>query len=182
MSAKRLSDFPERKATARDLAEHAAFFGWYRATFQPRYTEGIRFSNNVTRHTTRNGYILRANNQAAIGFANTGILDLYYYHPQAHGSWFHIDLGKSAVKNWKEGAISDKEFAFHRRNTYRLAYRIAYWQANPPGLLDYLGCAGDLRFVTKITLLLNYQIPNITHETPAHHPSHPHLPGIEFPP
>lgn len=177
---KSLKDFPVRKATARDLAEHAAYLAWFRMHHHPRYTEGIRYGPYLSKGPGR-GHILRANNKAGIGFpANHGILDLCYLHPEASGSWFHIDLDRSPTKQWREGGIPDKDFAFHRKHMHRLIYRIAYWRDNLPGLFDYLGCAADLRFIAKVTLALNYTIPT-AHETPAHHPSQPQLPGLQFP-
>lgn len=177
-----LKDFPARKANAGDVAQHAAYLAWFRMTLQPRYTEGIRYGFGVSiRHTSR-GYILRANNQAAIGFpATPGILDLCYLHPESHGAWFHIDLVRSPIKQWREGGISDKAFAFHRKHMPLLFYRLHYWRENIPPLMDYLGCAGDLRFVAKVTLALNYTVPNSTHETPKNHTIDPHFPGLEFP-
>jgi hypothetical protein len=179
---KTLKDFPAGKPCARDLQEHAAFRAWFRMTLHPLYTMGIRYGRHLNKGTGT-GYILRANNQAAIGFPTTqGILDLCYLHPQAHGSWFHIDIENSPVKTWREGAITDKDFAFHRKHRHRLAYRLLFWKENLPNLLHYLGCAADIRFVSKLTLALNYQIPNPAHETPEYHPGHPHLPGIQLPP
>lgn len=148
---KLLKNFPLAKPTAQDLAEHRGFLDWFRLHHQPRYTASLWIPR-----ISQSGYVLTANNRAKVGFSNGGIAEMVYLHPQSH-SWFAINLtGSHHTKQWREGSIPDENFRFHRRYCFNLKYRLAYWKEQIPGLIDYLGCASDIRLIASLTVILEY--------------------------
>lgn len=173
---KRIKDFPLGKPLQRDLIEHRSFYDWWRIEHSPRFTQSI-YIPNFPLH----GHVLTAHNKSKIGFTlHNDLVELIYLHPETT-SWFHINLnGHHTIKDWREGAIDDDTFRFHRRNQQRLRYRLAYWRMNLPNLTEYLGCQSDLRLITRFTLALNYPVP--AHETPENHSRQLDLPGIPIAP
>ena len=160
---KTLSSFPLGKLTPKGTEDYHAFLAWLRLNHKPRYTEANRYS------LKRAAYVFTANNQAKIGFSVKSPTELVYLHPEAPASWFQIDINESATKGWREGAVPESEFKFTRRYLFALPFRLAFWRLNLPGLLDYLGCASDIRLVTTLTVVLNYKPEQIIPIQPGHY-------------
>lgn len=167
MSAKPkpLSAFPLGKATDRDYEDHTFFLAWLRLNHKPRYTEATRFAAGMKPSPA---YVFTAHNRAKIGFSTGKITELVYLHPESP-SWFHIDIKTSGIRIWREGGLPDDEFRFARRWHYALAYRLVFWRINLPNLLDYLGCASDLRLITTLTVILNYKSARLLPPTDKGH-------------
>jgi len=163
---KTLSSFPLGKLTPKGTEDYHAFLAWLRLNHKPRYTEATRFD---LKRAPSPAYVFTAHNQAKIGFTTKTPTELCYLHPEAPASWFHIDINKSATKGWREGAVPESEFKFTRRYLFALPFRLAFWRLNLPGLLDYLGCASDLRLVTTLTVVLNYKPAEIISIQPGHY-------------
>lgn len=164
------------KFTAQDRQEHGEFLMWFRLNFSPRVTLAIPGRG------TRTGYTIQANNGARIGLSmgSTGGVDLFYHIPQ--GPFTMIDLDRSGHKSFREGRLNEEDWNYIRKHHHRLELKMLFWKANVPHLMEFLGCRSDLRFIAKLTLIFDYQIPNKPHETPVRHTEQPDLPSLELGP
>lgn len=137
------------KPTARDKAQHRAFYEWVKSTFPTRYTMSQNFTG-----------IYLASGSIGFSFPMDGVTDLYHQCREFDTRhWIKLDLHTSHKAALKVGNISDKEFARYQRIRNTLGYRLIFWKANLTELIEYTGITGDIRQLAQLAVILDYQIP-----------------------
>lgn len=134
-----------RKVSEADRLEHRAFYEWITANFSTRYAMGKNFTG---RHFPNIGF----------GFPINGIVRMAHRSDKDH-FWFTMDLREAATKRALDGTLSDSALKHAIKHADNLRMNLLFWKENIPGLIDFHSIGHDLRQITALTLVLNYQIP-----------------------
>ena len=128
-----------------DRIEHRAFYEWLTANFSTRYAMGKNFTG---RHFPNVGFTFPIN----------GIVRMAH-RPDKDSFWITMDLRDAATKRALDGSLSDSALKHAIKHANNLRMNLVFWKENIPPLIDFHSFGQDLRQITALTLVLNYQIP-----------------------